>query len=447
MRPPSPIARSKQPSRACSPPSARRSDAIAAAHAEAAAIAERSRAEARALAERTQRRMRRLRAAFERRTEAELAALQLQAEALAAPQPPDAGDDARVVERAVARLAAELTGGRPVIAAGSLEYAHARIWARHGQRPDEGWWRRIETTREPARAARTGARHAAGGLARRRRAGGRHARDRAGDAPPLARARGRGRGLDAAGLGPALSPGAPCSSTCRRCSTWPAAAPRCPGWPTIPRCAAWTTAAAGTPIRLRAAARCGAGRPAAPAAAVARAWQQRLPRTAHGRRGLKRAAAPARDHAAAFGAPQAVDGWALRRRLQARLVLLLRRSAGRAGDGLHLPGAVGTGFRARARRAPAARVVSEAFAGRHDPAPPRPLVRAPGGARRRHGCAGGARRHRRRRTGDATGRRGRRSSFDDLRPLLQQFGELSLRYRAYWPTDGLQPRRSRRRRR
>lgn len=36
-----------------------------------------------------------------------------------------------------------------MIAAGSLEYAQARIWARHGQRPDEGWWRRIETTREP----------------------------------------------------------------------------------------------------------------------------------------------------------------------------------------------------------------------------------------------------------------------------------------------------------
>jgi len=31
---------------------------------------------------------------------------------------------------------------------GSLEYAHARIWARHGQRPGEGLWRRIETTRD-----------------------------------------------------------------------------------------------------------------------------------------------------------------------------------------------------------------------------------------------------------------------------------------------------------
>jgi len=30
-------------------------------------------------------------------------------------------------------------------------------------------------------------------------------------------------------------------------------------------------------------------------------------------------------------------------------------------------------------------------------------------------------------------------SFADLRPLLQQFGELSLRYHAFWPADGLQP--------
>ena len=86
--------------------------AIAAARAEAAAIAERSRAEARSVAEQTQRRMRRLRAAFERRTEAELAALQLQAEALAAPQPPDADDGVRV-DGAVARLVAELTEARP----------------------------------------------------------------------------------------------------------------------------------------------------------------------------------------------------------------------------------------------------------------------------------------------------------------------------------------------
>lgn len=35
-----------------------------------------------------------------------------------------------------------------MIDAGSLELAHARIWARHGQRPDDALWRRIETTRD-----------------------------------------------------------------------------------------------------------------------------------------------------------------------------------------------------------------------------------------------------------------------------------------------------------
>jgi hypothetical protein len=34
--------------------------------------------------------------------------------------------------------------------AGSLEFAHARIWARWGARPDEALWRRIETTRDLA---------------------------------------------------------------------------------------------------------------------------------------------------------------------------------------------------------------------------------------------------------------------------------------------------------
>lgn len=37
-----------------------------------------------------------------------------------------------------------------MIAAGSLEYAQARIWARWGTRPDEALWHRLETTRELA---------------------------------------------------------------------------------------------------------------------------------------------------------------------------------------------------------------------------------------------------------------------------------------------------------
>lgn len=37
-----------------------------------------------------------------------------------------------------------------MIDCGSLEYAHARLLARHGQRPDEAAWRRLETLREIA---------------------------------------------------------------------------------------------------------------------------------------------------------------------------------------------------------------------------------------------------------------------------------------------------------
>jgi hypothetical protein len=85
------------------------SDAIASARVEAAHIGERSRAQARALAERTQRRILRLRSAFGRRADAEVAALQSQADALARP-PELNGDEADLVDQAVARLAAKLTG-------------------------------------------------------------------------------------------------------------------------------------------------------------------------------------------------------------------------------------------------------------------------------------------------------------------------------------------------
>jgi hypothetical protein len=42
-----------------------------------------------------------------------------------------------------------------MIEAGSLEYASARLAARHGERPDEGLWRRIETLRDFAAVVTT----------------------------------------------------------------------------------------------------------------------------------------------------------------------------------------------------------------------------------------------------------------------------------------------------
>jgi hypothetical protein len=87
-------------------------ESVAQARNEARHTGERSRAAVRALAERTQRRVRHLRAAFGRTGDAEVAALQAQAEALSLPAAPGSGDAARIA-RAVARLAAQLTGGAP----------------------------------------------------------------------------------------------------------------------------------------------------------------------------------------------------------------------------------------------------------------------------------------------------------------------------------------------
>lgn len=85
---------------------------IASARVDAAHIAERSRAAARALAERTERRVRHLRAAFERRTGAEVSALEAEVDALAAGSAP-AAEEMVQLDRAVKRVAAQLTGASP----------------------------------------------------------------------------------------------------------------------------------------------------------------------------------------------------------------------------------------------------------------------------------------------------------------------------------------------
>jgi hypothetical protein len=87
-------------------------ESIAAAHADAAQRAERARAAARALAERTQRRIRRLRDTFERHLAAEVGAIEARALALAGDDTPGV-EEVESVQRAVTRLAAQLTGGAP----------------------------------------------------------------------------------------------------------------------------------------------------------------------------------------------------------------------------------------------------------------------------------------------------------------------------------------------
>jgi hypothetical protein len=87
-------------------------DAIARAGREAAELAEAGRAAARAVGERTETRIRSVRAAFERRLAAELDALHAAEDAIVDDEP-IAGDDLARLDRAIAALAAELTGGVP----------------------------------------------------------------------------------------------------------------------------------------------------------------------------------------------------------------------------------------------------------------------------------------------------------------------------------------------
>jgi hypothetical protein len=87
-------------------------DAIARANADALDIAEDARAHARSLSLRTEARIRAIRAAFERKASAEVAALDDEAAALES-RHVLLPEEIAAMERAVAVLAAELTGGCP----------------------------------------------------------------------------------------------------------------------------------------------------------------------------------------------------------------------------------------------------------------------------------------------------------------------------------------------
>ncbi len=122
-------------------------ETIAQALRDAEAMNENARAAARALGERTERRIRAVRGAFAARVAAEVAAIDAQAAAQDAGQPLSA-DELDRLERAVAALAAELTGGMAMTREGDLDYAWARVCARLGERPDEVAWRSIELIRD-----------------------------------------------------------------------------------------------------------------------------------------------------------------------------------------------------------------------------------------------------------------------------------------------------------
>jgi hypothetical protein len=212
-----------------------------------------------------------------------------------------------------------------VIDAGSLEYAHARIWARHGNRPDEALWHRIEVTRDLAAVLEIARASALGrwleGIGP---AADVHAIELA------ARRHWRERVAEVAQWMPALW--RPAIDWCTLLVDLPAmqhlarnAAPL--PWMTEDAASrGWVDAsahAADAPRVLLDAARAD---PQHLLALWRAEWQRRLP-CAPGRAVLQTRLLPLLDrHAAAFAAPQAADGWALRRALQAALVLLLRRT-------------------------------------------------------------------------------------------------------------------------
>lgn len=213
-----------------------------------------------------------------------------------------------------------------MIGAGSLDYAHARIWARHGQRPDEALWRRIETTRDGAAV--------------------------------LELARGSALARWLAGVGPTLDVHG-IETTLRRQwreqvaelaswlpPQWTAAVDWCAwllelpalqhlarGGAALPWMAgdAWLGGLVGDdPVHAPARRLLDAAR--ADPQALLRLWRLQwlllLPRGGAGRSVAEQLGPMMAAHEAAFAAPATVDGWALRRGLQRRLELLLRRTVG-----------------------------------------------------------------------------------------------------------------------
>jgi len=186
---------------------------------------------------------------------------------------------------------------------GSLELAHARIAARWGARPDDAAWRRIETTHDldaMLALARTGA------LAQW--LGGIEARTGLQRTERLLRERWR-QGVDEVA---AWMPAAwqPALRWCAELVDLPGLQPWARRRP-LPDWAGASAAADAVALLARWQAR----------------WRQLLPRD-RGRAVVEHRLVPLLEaHRRAFAAPGSVDGWALRRELQGRLVLLWRRHA------------------------------------------------------------------------------------------------------------------------
>ena len=253
-----------------------------------------------------------------------------------------------------------------MIDAGSLEYAHARLCARFGDRPDELVWRRIETIREFDAHARGRAGVAARRLDREDRAG----RERCTRSELAMRAHWRERVAEIAAWMPAAWRAA--IEWCALLVDLPVLQHLARGG-AAPRWLARRSAACGIGRRSRAP-RAGSARRCSRAAgvdpdriaAIWRAeWDRRLPdrRRTHGRCCARpsRLLAEHRD-----GVPRSAGSrrlGAAARAARPSVAALPPRDA-RSGRGVHLPRALRAGLRAPARRDPAPRRISAAAARR-----------------------------------------------------------------------------------
>lgn len=218
-----------------------------------------------------------------------------------------------------------------MIDCGSLEFAQARLQSRHGERAGEAAWHRLETAREFGALLEVGR---ASPL--RRWLVGITTPGEPHRIEALLRAHWRAAVTEVAGWMPAA---------------WQGAVRWCAVWPDLPVLqhlarggapAAWMDrdpaydALCAAPAAERAAAI--AAGPLGPLArawsapeSIARAWhaewERRLPQPPGGADdSLRQVADALREHGAAFAAAAPGPGWLLRRSLQARLSLLLRRA-------------------------------------------------------------------------------------------------------------------------
>jgi hypothetical protein len=219
-----------------------------------------------------------------------------------------------------------------VIECGSLEFAQARLQSRQGQRAGEADWQRLETAREFGALL-----DAAHSSPLRPWVVGITAPGTSQQIEAVLRAHWRALVAEVAGWMP---------------MAWQAAVLWCAVWPDLPVLqhlargsdpALWMhddprlRALCAVPAAERQAAL--AAGPYGPLAAAWPApesmagawraeWERRLPRPlAQGETSLSRLAVEVRKHGAAFAAAPPGPGWLLRRSLQARLALLLRRAA------------------------------------------------------------------------------------------------------------------------